>query len=68
MKGIKSKQAMAKERRECEEDFIGNQGLERIMAGVGKKTGVSAPLNWLVSYKFYEGTITDCNVKIKDVA
>jgi len=51
-----------------EEDFIGNQGLERIIVGVELKTGVSTPLNWLVSYNFYEGTITDCNIEIKEVA
>lgn len=54
-----------------EEDFIGNQGLEGNVAGVEKKKkkkkDVVTPLNWLVSYKFYEGTITDSSIEIKEV-
>jgi hypothetical protein len=49
-----------------EEDFIGNQGLERTIVDVEKKkTDVATPRNWLVSYKMYEGTITDCSVATK---
>ena len=44
-----------------EDDFIGKQGLERTIAGVEKKkkTDVVALMNCFVSYKFYEGIITD---------
>jgi hypothetical protein len=56
-----------------EEDFIGKQGLERTIAGVeeekkNKKTDVTTLLNWLVSYKWYEGIITGCDIEIKEVA
>jgi len=68
MKGNTKRASNGQRTSRMEEDFIGNQGLERIIVGVEKKTGVSTPLNWLVSCKFYEGTITDCNIEIKEVA
>ena len=48
------------------EDFTGNQALERTVAGMEKKkkTDVVTPTNWFVSYKFYEGIITNCSIEI----